>query len=82
MGDGNNTVCNAITYARTSKNVLERIFKIPGIIESIIECSPECCPRCGKNKGCDGSSRSCAEFHLEDINRILENLRKQDEENS
>lgn len=82
MGNGNNTTYDATTYAALSKNVLEKIFKISGIIENIIECSPECCPRCGKNKECNGSSESCAEFHLEDINRILKNLEKQEEYNS
>lgn len=60
------------------QQILEHIFDNPSAVENIIECSPECCELCGQNTKCDGRAEFCKQYHLEDVNRILQNIKKQD----
>ena len=71
-------------YALNSKKIFEKLFSSESSLINFIECSPECCPLCKKNSACkkniacNGSFEECKAYHLEDISRILSNLKKQD----
>lgn len=71
-------------YALNSKKILEELFSSESSTVNFIECSPDCCPLCRKNNAykkniaCDGSFEECKAYHLEDISRILSNLKHQD----
>ena len=71
-------------YALNSKKILEELLSSESSILNLIECSAECCPLCKKNSAykkniaCNGSIEECKAYHLEDISRILSNLKHQD----
>ena len=70
---------NLARYANNLTRIINKIFSSQESVKAIIECSPECCPLCHKDSECDGSIKICRKYHLSDMQRIMQNLKKQGE---
>lgn len=70
---------NLARYAMQQTQIINKIFSTQETVESIIECSPECCPLCYIDSECDGSLEACRKYHLSNIQRIILNLKKQED---
>ena len=70
---------NLARYALKQTQIINKIFSTQETVEPIIECSPECCPLCYIDSECDGSLEACRKYHLSNIQRIILNLKKQED---
>lgn len=70
---------NLARYAFKQTQIINKTFSSLESIEQIIECSPECCPLCHMESECDGSLEACRKYYLSDMQRIMQNLKKQGE---
>lgn len=70
---------NLARYALKQTQIINKIFSTQETVEPIIECSPECCPLCHMDSECDGSLEFCRKYHLSNIQRIILNLKKQED---
>lgn len=70
---------NLARYALKQTQIINKIFSTQETVEPIIEGSPECCPLCHMDSECDGSLEFCRKYHLSNIQRIILNLKKQED---
>lgn len=70
---------NLARYSLEQTRIINKIFSSLDSVEQIIECSPECCPLCHVDSDCDGTLEFCRKYHLRNIQRIIQNLKKQED---